>query len=73
MKMAPAWRIFATQARVGQRQLEVLRRDAVGDGAGLVDVAHLDQRARGFQRARDHRLARHGRQQRAIDARTRSM
>ena len=40
MKMAPAWRILSHQgARIGDRQFEVFRRDAIGDGAGLVEIA----------------------------------
>ncbi len=40
---------------VGEGQLEVLRRDAVGDPAGLGQVAHVDQRAAVLQRGGDGR------------------
>ena len=53
---------------IGQRELKVFRRNAVGNGAGLVEVSHFDQGAAIFQRGPDHRGAWHGRQQ-GVDGR----
>ena len=52
--------------RIGAGDLEVLRRDAVADLAGLLHRARVDQRAPPFQRRADHVAARHAGQQ-ALD------
>ena len=53
--------------RILGRDFQVLGGDGVGDGAGFVHVAHLDQRAAVGQRGADDVCARHGRQQ-LVDA-----
>ena len=53
--------------RVSDRQLQVLRRNAVGNHHGFIHVGHLDQCATALQRGADDLGTLHGRQQ-AVDA-----
>ena len=48
---------------IGQRQFQMLRRDAIGDVHRFVHVAHLDEGTAVGQRGLNDRTTRHGRQQ----------
>ena len=49
--------------RFGERQLQMLRRDTVSDGAGFIKIAHRDQGAAPGERGGNDVAARHARQQ----------
>ena len=54
---------FDPRIRVVERQFQMLRRNPVGDGHGLVHVAHQNEGPAIGQRGADDLLTRHGRQQ----------